>query len=397
MDLVNNMQAIRASSTKFESSFLDQGGAPLVPSDPVSYPVVAIKDPDGTTVNSGVGKPVGNGNYIYEWFAPADAILNPVDRQWTIEWFFVTDDGHNKSSVESFSVIDRISPQADERKWTYICRAGACERLLLPLREQQEEVRVDVLTPSKQLWFSVDRISKNIDDALKSTPLANRKICYSVDELGRYVYFIETDPLVSGEYLVFWDVRTTRVSPNEQIQQLLRVPELQFWYLAQPLRIFIDKLRKRIEWVQAYHASDIYEYIIRGLDMVNLVPPTTNWTLSGIPARGSRGVVDAVLLYAATWALIAQQAMEEELQFSAGDQTVTLEYKRDYGGVLGHIKELLENFKEGKKHIYLIANGPGRVGVRPKNWRFTQRVWRVDNWGSGMPYDVSTLLTSVGI
>jgi hypothetical protein len=203
--------------------------------------------------------------------------------------------------------------------------------------------------------------------------------------------------LEAGEYLIFWRIRETSVSPEDEIQQLLRVPEMNFWRLSQPLRILIDKLQKRLGWVQAYADSDIYEYILRGMDAANFVQPTTNWTLASVPIRSSRGVTTAVLLYAATWGLIAQQILEVELQYDHGGQTVQLTYNHDYSGILGLISGLLDNFKESKQHIYRIANGPGLVGVRPKNWRYNNRVWRVDNWGSGSPYDVAALATSLGL
>ena len=104
-----------------------------------------------------------------------------------------------------------------------------------------------------------------------------------------------------------------------------------------------------------------------------------------------------VLLYAAMWGLTAQQILEIELSFDHGGQTVQLNYNHDYGSVFSQIDNMLARFTESKQHMYRIAQGPGRVGVRPKNWRFTQRVWRVDGWGMGSPYDVSVLMTSIGL
>jgi hypothetical protein len=391
------MQFARATSAKFESTFLDQDGEPQVPADPVAYPAVVVKDPAGTMVASGVGKPIGNGKYVFRWFVPNDAEINPDDRQWSIEWFFTTITGHNLDAKEAFSIVDKVDPGANERAWTYLIRAGLGERLFLRLATQPEELGVELLDPSHKRIFFANTSSQDLSLATEKVALPQRKIGKVVDEGGRYVYFFNTDPLGEGEYLVFWFVRESTISPMSSVQQLLRVPEMRFWHLLQPMRILLDRLQKKVGWVQSYSDSDIYEFLIRGLDMANNTQPTTNWTLTSIPLSMSRGVIDAVLLYAASWALISQQILETELNFDYNGQTVTLGYHHDYAGVFGNINGMLERFKESKQHIYRIANGPGKVGVRPKNWRYTQRVWRVDGWGFGSPYDVSSLLTSVGI
>jgi hypothetical protein len=391
------MQFARATSAKFENSFLDQDGEPQVPADPVAYPAVVLKDPAGTTVATGVGKPIGNGKYVFRWFVPSDAEINPDDRPWVVEWFFTTLQGNNLDARESFSIVDKVDPGANERAWTYLLRAGDGERLFYRTTTQPEEIAVELLDPSHKRLFMATSTSQDLSLSSEKIAINQRKIGKVVDEGGRYVFFFNTDPLDEGEYLVFWAVRDSVVAPKVSVQQLLRVPEMRFWHLLQPMRILLDRLQKKVGWAQSYSDSDMYEFLIRGLDMANNTQPTTNWTLSSIPLSMSRGVLDAVLLYAASWALISQQILETELNFDYNGQTVTLGYHHDYAGVFSNINGMLERFKESKQHIYRIANGPGKVGVRPKNWRYTQRVWRVDGWGFGSPYDVSSMLTSVGL
>jgi len=394
------MQFARATSAVFEATFVDMDGEPISSIDTNSYPAVDVKDPAGTSVSTGIGKPLGSGNYSFRWFVPEDAEINTSDTPWSISWFFVTNTGHNKDFQETFHVVDAVEPEPEERQWTYLTRAGKNERLFLPMDTQPEELGLDILDTSNRLVVSIFPANNTTTEEMKETsikvPLPKRKIG-RVRRDGRYHYFFDTDPLAIGEYLIFWRVRETVVSPEDEVQQLLRVPEMNFWRLIQPLRMLIDKLQKRVGWVQAYADSDVYEYIIRGVGMTNSVAPSTNWNLASIPINGSRGVIDAVLLYAAMWGLMAQQVLETELQFDHGGQTVQLTYNHDYSGIFGHINTMLEKFAESKLLIYRIANGPGLVGVRPKNWRYNNRVWRVDNWGSGSPYDVAALATSIGL
>lgn len=396
------MQFARATTANFTASFLNIDDDPLVAADPNSNPSVVIKDPAGTTVSVGVGRPIGGGKYVFGWFVPEDAEINTVDRPWTASWFFLTDTGQNKDFQETFNVVDKVEPLPEEKKWTYLVREGKSERLFLPLSVIPEEIGIDILDASYNIVHSIATsptehvTTEVISEATQQTAISQRKIGRMTRD-GKYHFFFDTEPLKQGEYLIFWKVREQTVSPEDEVQQLLRVPEMVFWRLAQPLRILIDKLQKRVGWVQAYSDSDLYEYIIRGVDMANLTQPTTNWSLGSIPIGNSRGVIDAVLLYAAMWGLTAQQILETELTFDFSGQTVTLGYNHDYGNVFSNINEMLGKFAESKQHIFRIANGPGVVGVRPKNWRFTQRVWRVDNWGFGSPYDVSVLLTQTGL
>jgi len=392
------MQVARSTTAEFEAEFTDSDGVPLVADNPAIQPTVVIKDPAGMAVANGVGRAVGSGKYTFNWFVPETAEVNLPDTEWVIEWFFVTINRTNKQVSQNFSVIDQVDPDAEQRKWTYLTRIGTSERLLIRQTKKPFSVGIDILDNSDKLIFTTCGTSKDLADATVATPVAQRKIAETKDEGGRYVYFFDTEPLGLGEYLVFWKVRETEISVEEHIQQMLRVPEMQFWRLLQPMRILIDKLQKRVGWIQSYHDSDIYEYLLRGVDSANMVQPTTNWTLGSIPIRHSRGAIEAVLLFAVVHALgIAQQTLEIELNFDHSGQTVGLNYNHDYSGVLSNINDLLGRFAESKQHLYRIAHGPGFVGVRPKNWRFTQRVWRVDGWGFGSPYDVSSLLTSVGL
>lgn len=390
------MQFARATHAVFETNFLDQDNVPLTSGDPNSYPAVSIKDPNGTEVATGLGRTIGGGKYQFRWFVPENAEINVDTSSWKIVWFFLTATGHNRTNGDSFDIIEKIDPEPEERKWTYLTRMGTNERLFLRLDKAPVEICLDLLDTGNNLIHQVTSVTDDLKQAKECIALGARKIGRTHSN-GQYLYFFNTDPLGVGEYLIFWKVRDTDVSPADSVQQMLRVPSMNFWRLVQPLRMLVDKLQKRIGWVQSYSDSDIYEYILRGVDAANMVQPTTNWTLSSIPIHGSRGVIDAVLLYAAMWALMAQQILEIELSFDHGGQTVQLNYNHDYSGILSTINDMLTRFQESKLHIYRQANGPGRVGVRPKNWRFTQRVWRVDNWGTGSPYDVSVLMTSINL
>ena len=396
------MRLARGTSAPFEAQFVDLDGEPLVSADPNVPVTVEIKDPDGQGVASGVGKPIGGGTYRFDWFVPEDAEINTPERKWSVNWYLITTEGHNRSAQEFFDVVDKVQAGASDREWTLLTRAGTQERVSIQRETRPTEIGLDILFYASSLIKDIFGKEPEITEAkLDSKDLEpsnpDRKIGRTVND-GVYNYFYDTDPLnTPGEYVIFWKIRDSPVSAIEHIQRNIRVPENTFWLLNKPLRMLIDRLQKKAGLVQSYSTSDIYEYIRQGLGYVNMTYPQTHWTLDIIPAGRSDGVETAVLLGAAIYALNAQQILETELSFSFGGQTVTLDYNHDFGGVISNMGELFNRFVESKKHLYRQACGVGRVGVRPKNYNYTQRVWRVGNFGGTSPYDVNVLLSQIGL
>jgi hypothetical protein len=213
---------------------------------------------------------------------------------------------------------------------------------------------------------------------------------------GEYVYYYDTGPMIKGNYTIFWDLQETLVSPKTSVVQILRVAPVQFWHYAVDLRMLIDKLQKRAGTKQAYTDADVYKYILAGLEIINFINPTTTWSLEDIPQEGSRGVRQAIMYAAAVDAMISQQVMEIELNFSFGGQTVTLDYNHDYGGVLTALQTWLDKFAESKTQIYRLAEGVGGVGVRPYNNRLSKRVFRGYGRDAAFSQD-SSLYSSIGL
>ena len=393
------MRFARSTAAVFEASFLDQDGKALPAAR--GFPSVQIKKPDGEKVADGLGQSIGQGKYRFTWFVPEDAEINTPDRTWSIDWFFATVSGHNRDTTEHFSVIDKIEADPDERKWTYITKVGERERIILRLPERPFQIGFQVLDNSNALIASIfDEEAKITSDKVEQIKETDpNRLLGRVPQNGEFAYYYDTEPLNVGEFIIFWKVRDTIVSPMENLLQVIRVPEMNFWRFNPSLRMFLDKFRKRIGAVQAYSDSDLYEYLIRGLGLINAIAPTTNWTLNSIPPRVLSGVAEMVILGASIWALHAQQILEIELSFTHGGQTVTLDYNHDYGGVISSIRDLLSNFIEkGKQDIFRKATGAGIVGVRPKNYRYYQRVYRVpDIQSQASAFNINNLINAVGI
>lgn len=366
---------VRGTSATFTAQFVDEDNEPLVPANPAENPQVVIKDPDGTTVYSGVGRASDNlGGYRFEWFVPESYPISVAARPWHIEWFFTNLDDHTRSVEEFFNIVDAVVPDLVEAQYTYLTRAGTRERLVITLPYEPEEISLNAGLGSSTKLIC-DTVAVDSAEAGESIPAPRRKIGKVVRD-GQYSYYYNTDPLGEGQYPIFWDVRQTLVSAKESYQQLVRVPEANYWLFNKPLQIFIDRVRKRVATFQAYTEDQLYEFIIRGVGMANGVVPVTDWTLSTIPVSQHMGVAEAVLLQAAKWALATQQALEIELSFDHGGQTVPLTLNRDYSSVVSMIDSMFEKWALAKPRIVRLSSRPGVVGVRPYFYGSRGRVWR---------------------
>jgi hypothetical protein len=389
------MDVTRGTLVPFKATFLDIDGEPLVPKDPTSYPAVQIKDWEDNLVFSGVGHSIGNGDYVIDWFVPESATLNTPPQQYVVEWYFTNLHDHTRTVEEKFNIVGKVIPDIPEMQQMYITRTGKAERLILPLELQQpaEEVVLTIKDSSYNTMCQVSQVADDPQDALATVDKTQRKIGLVVDD-SLYKYYYNTDPFsAAGEYLAFWDVRETVVSPEQGHHQTIRVPENAYWLFNKPLLILIDKLRKRLGTYQAYTEDQVYEFILRGLGFVNGIYPSTAWSLDSIPSKVFHGVAEAVILSAAKWALIAQQTLETELSFDHGGQTVTLGVNHDYSGVIGMIDSELEKFKESKPRLYRIMCPAGVVGVRPYWYSPRTKVWKLNAVQS--PQDLGSALSAI--
>lgn len=372
------MQVVRGTHVTFKAQFVDADGEPLVSADETKWPAIVIKNPGEETIYNAVGRVVdGKGNYQFEWFVPVDAPLNEAPNRYSINWYFTNAYDHTRSTEQFFDVVDKIIPTEEEAQEMYLTRIGTYERLILPLEVEPAEISLSIVDESFSQVAFVNSVATQAKEALENEPVAERKIGLVIDDT-MYKYYYNTEPFSSsGLYNAFWSVRDSVVSPKIDHQQVIRVPENQYWLFNKSLRMLIDKLRKKLSTFQAYTEDQIYEFIIRGLGFVNGVEPATDWTLTSIPDKVAYGVAEAMLLAAAKYALIGQQVLETELSFDHGGQTVTLSVNHDYGGVIGYIDTMLEKFAEAKPRLYRIMCPIGVVGTRRYNLGYRNKVWKV--------------------
>lgn len=386
---------VRGTQAIFEADFFDFDGAPMTPADADSWPAVVIRDPDGTVVATGVGMKINDGQYQFGWFVPVAATLTSDGTTWNIDWSFVTSNGHTRASNEKFGVVDRIEATPEERSHTYLTNNGGTIRATIRVERKLDEVVLTFKDASGTGRWSIDGVASNATQGNATNP---NRLINEVAQDGEYLYYYDVGPLSAGEYQLHWNILESEVSERHVIVQVVRAAPDLFWHYNAELRTLIDKLQKSQEIVQAYTDADVYSYVKGGLDILNFYNPPTDFVLGDIPLTGSRGLCTALIYTSAMHAINAQQILEVELSFDHSGQTVTLNYNHDYSGVLSNLQAILERFAESKMHIFRKSQGAAFSGARIKNYRWTNRVFRLDRSLRGVvPPGGAALWRNLGI
>lgn len=319
----NLSQFTRGQDATFEADFFDDAPdntVAAVPVDPSSEPRYTIVSPSGVQMNSGVGVPgSAPGRWTATWSVPPDAELSTQSNKWTIYWSMETASSRQLQKELAFDVIELRTPDTleDLRSNSYMVYQGKKTRIVLRLPKEATEITVDVY-PST----SVDNPCPE-ETAIFSGTVPGGTINL-VEEQNLFAYWADTPLLTApGEYQVVWNYRHTVASPEETVVQRLFVAPPVFWNIAKSLSKLIDKLQKKAGTIQAYTDDDLYEYVTRGIGMLNGVNPATAWTMTQFPYTSM--TVSFLLKAAALWAMDAQQLLAGELAFSFSGQQVTLD------------------------------------------------------------------------
>jgi hypothetical protein len=367
-------KAVRGVNTVFEQLFLDDSGDPLIPIDS-SYPAVSIVSPSEEIIQQGVATSLGQGRYRYNWFVPADAELSSSNTAWKINWFFLTPGGRQVDKTSTFSIIDNVVASSEERAYTNLTQNNTSERLFLKLSSEPSEISVSLMDIS----------------GVTETYIPTKII---MD--GYNTYYADTSELGVGKYIATWKIRETPISPAQSFVQQIRVPENHFWFFQPSLRMLIDKAQKKEGHVQAYSDSDMYEYFLRGLDIINSVTPLTSWAFGSIPAIG--GFDTFLIAASAWWALQAQFISEGELKFDFTGQTISLNVDRTatYNDAIAKLGDYIKTELPKTKKSWLRRGNVGHLATRPYDYGLTSLVVPVSR-GLGGSSQILPLLSRIGL
>lgn len=364
----------RGVELRLEEAFFEDEAqqVPIVPVDTKTYPAVSIFTPGGLEITSGVAKPIKPGLWSFSYFVPADAELSTDTSKWKARWVIYSATGRLADRETYFDVVDLAAPTPQERSFLHLCFEGTAERIILRRDHKPYSLTLKLIQ-----YPGTDGTS------LATASLADHTIEEdTVDQTHAFVY--TTPPLSHGEYLVVWELRENRLSAPEQIVQKIVVPPMNFWFLEPGLRELIDRLMKKANRLGSYSTSTLYEYLVRGVDILNSYMPVTNFTLATFPIDG--GTEHFLLEAAGAWALQAQSILTTEVDFAFQGQTVPIAVDRNAGYAAAFermMADLNNRWPTTKLHLYRRSNPMGVLGVRQFTRRQQHQVVRLIDSSAG--------------
>lgn len=381
----------RGETHVFRNAFFadDSLSVPLVPIDASRYPSFQIVDINGLIVSSGLATLDGQaGHYRVEFQVPCDAPISNDDRRWRLEWLMIDQTNRQIEKTTEFDVrdVEVTATPVRDIKMLAMCN----QPLRLFVRELHRPYSI-VMTLSDTGGNSL------IDGEVVYPGSAGDTRLTEVVENETYVYYYDVPANVlsaGATYQAVWQIRPSASSIAQHAFQIIEVPPTLALQYFPALRMCIDKYQKRRQLLQAYQDSDIYEYLKRGLQLVNGWHPVTSFQMTTIPDP----LVPFWLMAGQLWGLNAQFLLETDLQFSFSGQTVTLDYDHT-GNIDTAISRATEFIREGlgpaKTAIYRRQAGVGSVAGRPYRYSGLHNfVYPISRMSST---DFMTLLTNYGL
>lgn len=384
---------VRKTSHVFRNAFFadDELTTPLVPVDASRYPSFQIVDINGQIVASGLATLDGQaGHYRVEYYVPADAAISNDDRRWRLEWLFIDQTNRQIEKTTEFDVRDvevTTTPVRD------IKLLAMCDQ---PFRVFIRELRRPFsITLNLTNAGGTEVLAENV--VYPGSGVAGEEVLTEVVDGETYVYYYDVPAglfRAGTTYQAVFQIRQTVGSVAEHAFQVIEVPPTMALQYFPALRMCIDKYQKRRHLLQAYQDSDIYEYLQRGLEIINGWHPVTSFQATSVPSQ----LTPFWLMAGQLWGLNAQFLLETDLQFSFSGQTVTLDYDHT-GNIDTAISRAVDFLREGlgpaKTALYRRQAGPGVVGGRPYRYSGLHNfVFPISRMSS---QDFLTMLTHIGL
>jgi hypothetical protein len=350
----------------FEEGFFedpDTQAIPLVPVDPKLGPMVSVRAPDGQVVKSGLAVPIIPGVWRFEFSVPPDAMLSSPEDKWSITWRLDPVSGHGVEVKRYFDVVEPKTMSSEDRSLSLLTRQDTSVRVVL--RRDTDPIELS----AKLYQYHDDSVlatyTWNPNDPIGST-------IKRVIEGDEIVYYFDTAALPVGEYMVFWDSRTSVTAQLDSVTRMVRVAPLSAFYFFPSLRALVDKLRKRAERLQAYTTAELYDYLLNGVGILNSLHPVTTFGLLDGPFNFDMGSRTALYYASALHAMRAQHILAVETDFDFSGQTVPLKVDRrsGYADAVEKMTDALKAWSIAKLGLFRMANRVGASAVRMPQRRF---------------------------
>lgn len=325
------IRSIFLGDTVDASAAFFEGADVVNPIDPVLYPAYRITDVNNDFIDAGIGTFSALDNLYHANISiPENAPISTDAEKYLITWLMK---GSNKKEYQVTEYFEVLNPNFNEvalKEIQSIVLSGNSAKLSAPF-PTNSAVTVTAYYNDTEIFSD------------EATPSGSYNTYY--------IFNIEipAENLSLGEILVLWQ------AGDITFHQKVNVINRSMLVKITDLRMYLDKVHKDIDLYTGYRDSDLYFYIMQGLNMVNIVSPISEWKITDFYQNGSRNGISFVLNMAASYcALNAQYLAEGDSVFDYSGQPVTLSVDRTgfIESQLSRIKDYLNNeFKEYKKNL----------------------------------------------
>ena len=357
----NRAVVIQGGQYTFERSLLVTTGGD--PADPDGYPAttdepsVTVYDPDGTPIAAGVGTRVSQGVYNYLFTCPLGAI---VSDGWYLQ-FGATISGDYHLWREYFRVVDRSADApsvADPNQLSSL----KTDEYVLALRGRDERVYLetragrDLVQPLTTPTLGVYDVGETLLASPTVTQVPGRPGIYYADLSGTTLL-----TQLNAYYMLVWSYALTVGAPSRTVIQMLWTAPLSIFRLLPDLRSLIDKAQKPTDRIQGYSDQELARYIRHGLNVFNMRPPVTGFTLTTTPEMAEPWVLTCAMLYG----LQAQMLQEIDQEFEVTGQTISIRWDH-FANLNSFVQQAAQQWQDqGEKIKIALGLGKGRLFVRP--------------------------------
>lgn len=338
---------------------------PVSPVDPQTHPNFRIYDPQGNILEQGVAIPGGApGFWRVAWYVPADAQLTNVNSRYRLQAVMVDANFRQFETSFEFDVVETQVTAQDPEEMQKICFVGRSKRVFFH-------------NTTRPYSLSAQLIAQGMD----ATPLYAGSFRYPAPQAPgpndivevpcgtHYTYYFDTPKLpVIGHYTVLWFVRDSELGEEYEEAMGIEVVNTSVIQLMTWLRMYIDKLQKKLGIVYAYRDEEIYAYLNQAIGTINQGVPPTSYTLQSVPSP----LQSLLLMAAIMWALIAQRLLYAETNFDFSGQTVTLGYNpgQDLDGMIDRMNQAIQDqLRKTKEGLVRASSNVGFLAARPVRYR----------------------------
>lgn len=350
-------QIIEGTSTTLNEKFLDEFGQPVLPDADSAGPIVTIYDVDDAVIYQSIASPT---TVPGEWqITAAIPYMDLIDEiNIPVVWEMFDSEG----SIRTHRNVLIVQPATDNRTSDVVCKVSPNKpnkiTFIVPIRfTQGDELTVDLALNNVYFIEGLDLL--NPTNA--RTNITSKQV---VVEL--------TAPIDPN--LLRLEPYSLTVTHTDIRRMLPKMITMNVWFITPQIQVamglmegFIDKAKlQNIIPALEYTPGDLVQYLFRGLNMFNQLPPHAT-DFRGTNMQGQ--LLESWVVCSSHAALSAQLLAEGAHAFDFAGQTVNLNVDRtpSIEAAIGRLDTQIENYvKPYKTHLTRsgISSGDGSVGAK---------------------------------